>query len=621
MKKRSLRVILTFFWILLSVAAAWAATPVVTVPTYRFDDIYGPSGSGAQWVAITDAGGTVGAATRFTMETTANFVNSRDHVYILGGNLTTPPAVDAIFLVLPGSASSMTVAFDWMAPIPAGASYTQDVLTDFYAYQVVKDPLSTTSGARKLWQFGFTKVASTNAYDTKRGNMIFQQNPDNTPSQTLQIPMIVANVCNNTAEGNPLLFRSTMRETYSGAKSGNIVAYDRFTWNVVGDLAVGGSNSDWVFVPVKQFPIDSNVVNYLLSTEITNYCGIRYALQRYDGVGNTTLMLPSKWTMDLPADVKDVNPNIVLDELSHIPPGLITTYNQNFNVVSGVQSIFDMYPIDPTGGHRRLELSHPSIFGLDLGTGSGSDYAVTGFQLLASDTNFLKNVASAMDVKGAAMPEASDSVMSGAVSQSYVAGDAVNTIAVEAKVPAKLVTSGDTAGLLPLHITMNLPHSNRFVAPKWNSFLSEWKETGNIKRTFANNFSLYTHDAEGKNIDLFKWLESKNTFDRTIKVFMDEDKDCITVSFIVMLMDGKERTMAMVQDKTVTTDNSYLVMKDGNLNDKWDMTFFTAPMNYVPSDPPASGGSGGGCNTGIPVLGLFFACGFAAIRLWKGERK
>lgn len=606
-----LRALIAVILVSFSFAPAWSAVTPGSAPTYRFDDIFGSGASGAQWVAITADGGTIGAATGVTMETAANLVNARDHMYILNGDASARSAVDAVFLVLPGTAATMSAAFSWLEPAFVDETYTQDILTDFSVYQVTKNPLSAASDGRKLWQFGFAKAAGVNVYETVRGNMIFRQNPGDAPSQTLQIPMIIANVCDGTAERNPLIFRATMRETYSGSASGNIVAYDRFAWNVVNPLVVGGSGSDWVFVPVGQIPIDANVVNYLLSTEITNYSGIRYALQRYDGLDTATLMLPSRWTIDLPAEAKDVNAGIVLDELSHIPPGLITTYDQNFNVVSGAQSIFNMYPIDPPSGYRRLNLSHPSIFGLDLGSGADSGYTVTGFQLLASDANFTQKVSVAMSVKRAEMPSPSDNVMGGdVVSHTYVAGDAINAISLDAAIPPRLTASGDVDGLLPLHITMNLPRSNRFVAPKWDSLLTEWRRTGSIKNVFSDNFSLYSHDAEGNSVDLFKWLKGKGAFERTVKVFMDEEKECVTVSFIVMLMDGRERTMALVQDKTVTTDNGYLVMKDGSPNGKWDMAFFTAPIGYVSSAAPPSGGGGGGCNMGFSMFFTLVACGF-----------
>ena len=50
--------------------------------------------------------------------------------------------------------------------------------------------------------------------------------------------------------------------------------------------------------------------------------------------------------MDLPRDVKDVDSNLVLDELSHIPPGLVTTYVQPFDVTSPLKTgVFKMYPV------------------------------------------------------------------------------------------------------------------------------------------------------------------------------------------------------------------------------------------------------------------------------------
>ena len=68
--------------------------------------------------------------------------------------------------------------------------------------------------------------------------------------------------------------------------------------------------------------------------------------------------------------------------------------------------------------------------------------------------------------------------------------------------------------------------------------LAEWKRTGDIQNSFAKRFALYMRDTKDKNLDLTQWLRGKGVFDRVAKVFLDESRDCLTVSFIVMLMDG-----------------------------------------------------------------------------------
>jgi hypothetical protein len=391
------------------------------------------------------------------------------------------------------------------------------------------------------------------------------------------------------------------------------VAYDRFQWNVVEDGTP--STADWVFVPIPKLPIDSNTVNYRLSTEITNRTAIRYALQRYDNLP----LIPSRWAFDIPA-AGDVPPQFFLDPLSHIPPGLVTTYNQSFNVVSGVKEAFQMYPVDPAAGFRNLTLAHRSIFGLDLGTGKDSanpsSYTATGFQLLSAGTDFLSKVGSAMGVSNVQMPEPADGVMSGAVGYAYVAGDVIASLMVDTTVPGRMTGSGG-AGLLPLHVTFNLPRSNQLVNPRWSALLEDWRKSGNIRNLFANSFGLYLQDNSGENLDLTEWLRSGGGYDKTVKVFLDEQRYVLTVSFIVMLMYRGGAAVRLVDDTTTPTSNSDNVAADGNANGKWDMRVFVAPASYIPTDrqePSVSSGGGGGCDA--VALGALLVLSCAPV-IWK----
>jgi hypothetical protein len=572
---------------------------------YRFDDLFGPSGKGAQWMVVTgdlDSGG--GPTTSLHMETTANFVNAQDSVLLMNGGVQSAD-IQTMFLVLPENSATMGVDFNWTPPYPAPASYTQDVLVDNASYQVVKTPLSTSPGPNKSYQLDFQK--NSVEYGSVRGNFIFHQNPDSTPSQTLQIPFIIANVYNGTAEGNPLLFKATIRDaSAAGFGGGNIVAYDRFEWDVVDDKTVGTGN-DWVFVPISKLPIDTNTVSYRLSTEVVNYTSIRYALQRYDGYAWVPLS-PTRWAFDIPA-VGDVPASIYLDELSHIPPGLVTTYNQSFNVVSGVREAMHLYPVDPAAGFRSLTLAHRSIFGLTLGTAkdstSANAYVATGFQLLSAGSDFLSKVGAAMSASNVQMPEPADGVMSGAVDYAYIAGDVIVSLGVETTVPSRMTGENGT-GLLPLHVTFNLPRMNQIMNPKWSTLVQEWRNTGAIANLFSNNFALYLQDSYGNNLDLTEWLKDNGAYDKTVKIFLDEQRNVITVNFIVMLMDGAKSTVRIVDDTTTITSNSYIVVMDGNANNKWDMKFFIAPSGYVPTNSGSSGEkSGGGCSAVGTLILLF----------------
>ncbi|MDR3264978.1 MAG: hypothetical protein LBT15_03105, partial [Synergistaceae bacterium] len=322
---------------------------LLTLPTmaradYRFDDVYGPSGVGAQWMAVEgenmDTGGD--STERSPMDAQGDIVLSRHYVRVSNGRGLPPSPngegwpIHTMFLVLPGREANLRVSFDWIPRVPSDEVVTVDVNLDNASYLVEKSTQAAFGENAKLFDLTLTKKADAGSYRSVRGNFIFHQNPNDLPAQTLQVPFIIANVYNGTAEGNPLSFRATLRETVTGTSVGDIVASDRFEWDVVGDKTVG-TDSDWVFVPIPKLPVDSNTLNYRLSTEVANYSGIRYALQRHDGYTAWPLT-PSRWAFDIPA-AADVPQNLYIDELSHIPPGLVTTYDHSFNVVSGVREV------------------------------------------------------------------------------------------------------------------------------------------------------------------------------------------------------------------------------------------------------------------------------------------
>jgi hypothetical protein len=474
------------------------------------------------------------------------------------------------------------------------------------------------------WKFDFNKSSGAFPYETSIGTMIIHQDRTTIPSQTLQIPFVIANVRDGTAELQPLEFATTIRETYSGGNA-DIVATDRFSWDVTGPLTVGGADSDWLFVPIKSTNIDSNVVNYQLITNVKNYSGIRYALQRYDRLGTTLKMQPKRWMMDIPSKNSRVSNRVVsLDLLSHIAPGLTTTYEEQFNVISEGNRIYQIYPVDPAKIFHDLNLWHPSVFGLDLGMAKGADYTVNAFGLIASDPDFLSKASAAIGVKNAIMPDASNSgILGSAVSFANVGAEAINSFTRSTDVPANLLRSNDVTGLLPLHVTINIPSTNRLIIPVWDKLWDEWSLNGDIKDLFADSFRIYVRDSAARNVDLIGWLQERGLYSRLVKVFMDDDQSRITVSFIAMLVDSNVSEISTVHDSSVTSDNEYVVLKDGREDDSWGVTIFTAPKGYVSADNGGnSGGSGGGggCASGLiwPFAIVFLP--LIASRVFKIER-
>jgi hypothetical protein len=575
---------------------------------YRFDDISGTSGRGSQWVVMTASSNSIGAPLEGPhsedIKTSGDIVDSRSPVYIrnavLNNIVSSDEPISFIFAAFSGTTVSPVVEFAWRGGVVPGTdvSYTQDVTIGGDAYSAEKTSLSGSFDPVKRFQFSMTKTKNSSSFGTERTYMRFHQNPYYDPSQTLQIPFVLANVASGSARQSPLLFRAALRNLL-----GDIAAYDHFEWSVDGNKEVDGG--DWIFVPLKSESINANAVNYRLVSSVRNFSGIRYGLDRYDMLGNRKTLHPYKWTMDLPADVKDVSNDIRLDELSHMPPGLITAYDQSFDVVSGRQNVFSVYAIDPDaidpdGGTPLdpfdLTLVHPQIFGVNRGESSGADYHVTGFQLLPSDINFMKNASSALGGRKIVIPSA-DIVDGTSVSGEFITADAIATVKVERAIPESMMRSNDVTAILPLHITLNLPSTNRFISPKWNELLEEFKKSGNARNLFADNFSLYSY-SENRRTDIFAWLAGRGALEKTVKVFVDEEKGHVTLSFIVLLLDGN-REISTLRDSSAVSSFSYdyLTMGDGNENDAWEISFYAAPLGDSQDGPGTSGG--GGCNAGL----------------------
>ncbi|MDR0648380.1 MAG: hypothetical protein LBF92_03500 [Synergistaceae bacterium] len=597
---------------------------------YRFDDISGSSGQGAQWVAVTDrmnsVGAPVGGRHGEDIQTSGDIVNARDHIYIMNAVankiVNDGEPIRFIFAALPGFETSPVVEFARTGEEAQDGAYDQVVTIVGDAYSATRTTLSGTSlTAARRYQFDLAKARNASLYGTERVYMRFDQDPDYPPSQALLIPLVLANVKNGSAEQAPLLFRTAVRD-----ERGSIAAYDQFSWAVDEDKEVWGD--DWVFVPTRGENINLVSADYRLVTQVRNFCGIRYELDRYDLMGKRETLLPKKWTMDLPTDVKDISPDIRLHELSHMAPGLITTYDQSFDVTGGKRNVFTVYAVPRDGGAPLnpydLDLAHPLIFGVNRGQSIGDVYNVTGFQLLPSDPDFHNKAARSLGVKRIVMPSA-DVVSAASVTGVFVTADAIGTIKVNAAMPDAMLRSNDVTGILPLHVTFNLPGDHRFIGPKWDALVEEFKESGSVMAAFAENYSLYSYSSKGKRTDILAWLSDKDALEKkAVKVFVDEERHMVTLSFVVMLLDD-DAGLKTLRDSSAVPGYShdYLAMGDGNKNDAWDISFYVAPIGSKDDGSGSSGGgsSGGGCDAGASGLLLIPASALAALKIARRSPK
>ena len=190
---------------------------------------------------------------------------------------------------------------------------------------------------------------------------------------------------------------------------------------------------------------------------------------------------------------------------------------------------------------------------------------------------------------------------------------------------------------MPLHITFNIPVTLVNDNAWWNEMLKVWRSTGRIEDMFANKYDLFLRAGENNVWNLTQELKQKGYYNELVKVFLDEERGrltqdnysgLLTVSFIVMLMDGTRDglrpELSVVADNSVSQQNNYIIVRDGTLDNRWNMTFFIAPAGWQdnPTTPNTntntnsntnsgaegvSGSSGGGGCSGLGIAGVIAA--------------
>ena len=614
---------------------------------YQFDDLQGPSGVSYQWMILNNSSGTFGASHEYAIDVSGDVLTTGESLLnVLNGDSVSDiddRSLHTFYIV----AVDGHAEFDMNFRSPS-LVFVEDVATPNLALSTMTNendvPYTDTKTANgkpsgdydDLWRqykFVIDRNRETGRYDTVAQYFYFQQNPGTLPSQGIPRPMVIANVSPYGAQEEPLELRMTLRDTSNN--EGNITAYDRDTWYMDNPKTVGGLQ--WVFVPVDNLNTDNTRINYYLTTEVVNHTSYRYAA--YDGQSSSnTWVYPSSWRFDLPRTqgATDIVREFQLARTSHIAPGLVSMYKRTYNVNEENKRPLRLFPVDDTYGTGvyDLRLNHRIIYGKRLGEtykypaseGRFNLFEITAYQPRPNSMNFYENVAAVTGSTRTVSP-ATSNLTASSVSRTLPANEAIQYFTVNHTIPGTL-RSSTTEGIMPLHITINIPVTQINDRDWWNDMLTEWRNSGSIEEMFADKFEIYLlteTDGKANPWNLSQELMKKGIYSDQIKVFFDEergritqdnDRGLITVSFIVMLMngtrDGVRPELSIVSDNSVTQDKDYIVIRDGSDDNKWKMTFFIAPSGYVvnpepepepePDDNTTKSSGGGGCNSGLGIM-------------------
>lgn len=618
---------------------------------YQFDDLKGNAFT-AHWMAINQTGDTFGGKYNEAIQISTDIIANYDDfstVNVLNGR--SDEEIDdrelhVLYLLIAEGQGKFYIdmkgeekSFDIATPVPLLS--TRGATT----YKNAFLPLGRVEGMDATWQrYEFTLDRADKQryiYDTTVQEILFLQNP-NAPSQSVPRTLIISNVSNKerTAEDEPLLVRMILKD--GAGSNANIVAVDTVNWDMTGDKEVAGDRP--VFIPITDdsFLTDSKN-NYYLTTEVVNHTAVRYAATTYDGYGD--FESPVHWKFDLARSqgTTYVDRTFQLASNAHIVPGLVTVFKRKYDVNEENKRPLMLYPVEDTSiGTWQLRLNHKTILGKILGdvvTGSSTlsnPYTVTAFNFRTAGDEFFDNVKKVTKATGSVNIPSSLSFGSRSVTRSETMPDTVlQHFTLNHVIPANL-RANNGEGMLPVHIRFNIPVT-KISDRTWLNTLIDAQNSGKrLEDIFFEKYqiSLLTETNSKNNPwNLSQELLYKNQYNKQIHVYYDpdkgsssrdNDKGIITVSFIAMLMDGTRDgvrpELSVVEDHSVESDNDYIVIRDGNKDDRWKMTFLIAPAGYY--DNPSSGttatsgnsgssksGSSGGCE----VLGFGFALIGAAL--------
>ena len=621
---------------------------------YQFDDLDGPSGKGSQWVVINDTGDTFGASYSEAMRISSDLLTAGTAILnvVNGKPLSVSDRnMQTFFFVLTEgegsfdvSVKSQTLDYDTSAPLPGMDTIVMENATP-YINSREADQSGSTSAEWRNYHFHLARQTNRNIYDTVLQSFYVQQNPADLPSQKITRPMVISNVYKGSAADGqaPLILRMSLRD--SALADGNIIAYDRVSWTMNQSKTV--DNQQWVFVPVDDLNTDNTRIEYYLTTEIANNTAYRYAARYYDSTGGTEI--PSRWKFDIfrSQGTTNIPREFSLAAGSNIAPGLVTVYNRRYNINEQNKTPIHLFPVDSDGsnvGDYGLTLNHKILFGKRLGEtyrytaqeGRFNLFEVTAFEPRTASTTFYNEVSNVTNGPGTVKVPTTTIFSASSIKREVIADDVIQYFTVDQSIPSGVRGEG-TEGILPLHITFNIPVTLVNDNAWWNEMLKVWRSTGRIEDMFANKYDLFLRAGENNVWNLTQELKQKGYYNELVKVFLDEERGrltqdnysgLLTVSFIVMLMDGTRDglrpELSVVADNSVSQQNNYIIVRDGTLDNRWNMTFFIAPAGWQdnPTTPNTntntnsntnsgaegvSGSSGGGGCSGLGIAGVIAA--------------
>ena len=607
---------------------------------YEVDDLMGENANTLQWMVINDSGNTFGgrfneAITVSTDLTTDIYGNSK--INILSGTPDSTVMTDRnphlLFFLLSQGFGEFSVnlkledsGFDVSTPTPELSTIVEEGATPYYSTRQdmgipVSEDLDSTW--RKFHFNLLRNGAASTQYDTVVQSFNFKQNP-NAPSQNLARTTVISNVSPYDARTEPLILRMTLR---NAASNGNIVAYDTTTWAVDKDQSAGGDQ--WVFVPVDDRILNDRQIKYYLTTEVVNHTAARYEALPLDGYG--TWQFPDYWKFDLPRYhwTTNVNREFYLSPTSHIAPGLVSVFKRQYNVSEENKRALRVQGVDTANvGLYNMYLDHDIIYGKLLGDtqsirssqGNFNLFEVTAFQPNEFSMNFYENVKSVVTADSETAKEIKTPTTkifnANALKQEDDMpgiGSLTEFFTINQTIPAN-IRSSSTEGLLPLHITFNIPIT-LIKDEQWlNDLIDTWNDSGRIENLFAEKYEivlLTETNGELNPWNLTQELQRKGCYETQVKVFYDEDrgtttsdnaKGLITVSLIAMLMDGtRDGTrpqLSIATDHAIDADKEYIIIRDGIADNKWNMTFFISEAGYQ-NNPNLNTNAGTSANTNL----------------------